>query len=161
MFETECTLNSFALGYLRNIVADLDDLDLATLGDSTGKTPQWILGHLRIAAEFGIQMLGHSPACGDDWFKAYGPGSQPGSSGAPEFTIAGVMSDIESGYARLLELTKSATEEQLAERHGFEPLEPVIMSKRDLMSHLLTTHLMYHLAQLSACRRSKGLGPIF
>ena len=161
MFDSETTLVNFALGYLRTIASDLSDEDLTTLTESTGKTPQWILGHLHIASEFGSKILGAEPACGDDWFAAYGPGSQPGASDAPAFTIASVLVDIENGYGRLLKLTKTASEELLDEKHGFEPLEPAISNKRDLMSHLLTTHITYHLAQLSACRRAKGLSPVF
>jgi hypothetical protein len=114
-----------------------------------------------MASEFGSKLLGAVPACGDDWFAAYGPGSQPGTNDAPEFTVVGILADIENGYARLLKLTKAASEELLDEQHGFEPLEPTISSKRDLMSHLLTTHFTYHLAQLSACRRAKGLSSVF
>lgn len=106
-------------------------------------------------------MLGAEPMCGDDWFAVYGPGSQPGTPDAPTFSVEAVLADIEAGYHRLLELTKSASTDVLAEKHGFEPLEPAIMSKRDLMAHLLTTHFTYHLAQLSACRRSKGMPPVF
>lgn len=154
-------LVNFAIGYLKQIAADLSDDDLTTLTESTGKTPQWILGHLRMAAEFGSKTLGAEPACGDDWFAAYGPGSEPGDPNAPTFTVADSIAQIEKGYARLLELTKNASQEQLDERHGFEPLEPAISSKSDLMSHLLTTHITYHLAQLSACRQAKGHSPVF
>jgi hypothetical protein len=28
------------------------------------------------------------------------------------------------------------------------------------MAHLMTTHMSFHLAQLSACRRAAGKGPI-
>ncbi len=134
---------------------------MTTLTDSTGKTPQWILGHLHIASEFGSKLLGAEAACGDDWFAAYGPGSQPGDKKAPTFTVEDILVDIEKGYVRLLELTKAASEELLEEKHGFAPLEPAISSKRDLMSHLLTTHITYHLAQLSACRQAKGLSHVF
>ena len=152
---------NFALNYLKTIASDLRDEDLTSLTESTGKTPQWILGHLRIASEFGSKLLGAEPACGDDWFAAYGPGSDPKNTNAPEFAIAEILVDIETGYLRLLELTKAASLELLAEKHGFEALEPAISSKRDMMSHLLTTHMTYHLAQLSACRQTKGLTPVF
>lgn len=161
IFESETMLVNFAIGYLKKVAADLNDEDLSTLTESTGKTPQWILGHLRIASELGSNMLGAEPACGEDWFVAYGPGSKPGDANAPAFTVSDVVADIEEGYSRLLGLTKNASKELLDEKHGFEPLEPAISSKRDLMSHLLTTHITYHLAQLSACRRVKGLDPVF
>ena len=48
-------------------------------------------------------------------------------SNAPVFTIASVLADIEQGYARLLELSKSAPKELLDEKHGFEPLEPALL----------------------------------
>ena len=89
-------------------------------------------------------MLGAEPGCGDDWFAAYGPGSTPGDSNAPAFTVASVLADIEQGYTRLLELSKSASQELLDQKHGLEFLEPVLMSKRDLMSHLLSTHITFH-----------------
>lgn len=161
MFESETTLVAFAIGYLKTIAADLKDDDLTTLTESTGKTPQWILGHLRIAAELGSKLLGADPDCGEDWFAAYGPGSQPGDANAPTFTVAEVLADIEKGYSRLLELTKNSPQELLDTKHGFTPLEPALSSKRDLMSHLLTTHITYHLAQLSACRQAKGHAPVF
>ena len=106
-------------------------------------------------------MLGAEPACGEDWFAAFGPGSKPSDANAPTFTVTEIVADLESGYARLLDLTKNASQEVLEEKHGFEPLEPALLTKRDLMSHLLTTHITYHLAQLSACRRVKGLDPVF
>ena len=143
MFESETTLLNYSTGYLKTVAADLTDDDLKTLTESTGKTPQWILGHLRIAAELGCKMLGSEPACGDDWFAAYGPGSQPGDASAPEFSVTGVVADIEQGYSRLLELTKASSSELLNEKHGFEPLEPEISTKGELMSHLLTTCLLY------------------
>ena len=161
IFESETTLVKFAIHYLKTLAADLSDKELTTLTESTGKTPQWILGHLRIASEFGIQILGDDPACGEEWFAAYGPGSQPGADDAPAFTVAEILGDIENGYERLLELSKAASGDLLNEKHGFKPLEPKLPSKRDLISHLLTTHIMYHLAQLSACRRTKGMSPIF
>lgn len=160
-FETETTLVNFSLGYLNTIVADFTDDDLTVLTESTDKTPQWILGHLRVVAELGNKMLGAEPACDDNWFAAYGPGSQPGDTNAPTFTLSQVIDDIQVGYTRLLKLTKEASQETLDQNHGFTPLEPAIMSKQDLMSHLLTTHISYHLAQLSACRRAKGLAPVF
>lgn len=154
-------LVNFAIGYLKQIASDLSDDDLTSLTESTGKTPQWILGHLRIVSEFGSKMLGAEPDCSEDWFAAYGPGSKPGEANAPPFALADVIADIENGYSRLLELAKNAPKELLDEKHGFEPLEPAISSKRDLVSHLLTTHFTYHLAQLSACRQVKGFSPVF
>ena len=112
-------------------------------------------------AELGSKLLGAEPACGKDWFAAYGPGSQPGDASAPAFTLAEILADIEQGYSRLLELTKNSPQELLESKHGFAPLEASLPSKRDLMSHLLTTHIAYHLAQLSACRRAKGHAPVF
>ena len=68
-------------------------------------------------------MLGEEPSCGDEWFAAFGPGSQPGDANAPAFTVADILVDLEKGYSRLLELTKNASTEVLDEKHGFEPLE--------------------------------------
>lgn len=161
MYESETLLSNFGLNYLKSLCADLADEDLTTLTESTGKTPQWILGHLRIAGELGVQLLGGEPACGDDWFGAYGPGSTPGADGAPQFSVSEIIQHIESAYERLLAATASASPEQLNAESPFEPLKQAFPTIGNLVSHLLATHFAYHLAQLSACRRGKGLPVIF
>ncbi len=67
-----------------------------------------------------------------------------------------ILSAIETGYPGLLELVAAAPKQTPSEQHEFQRFEPALMSKRDLMSHLLTTHFTYGLAPLSACRRGKG-----
>jgi len=38
--------------------------------------------------------------------------------------------------------------------------ETPIRTNGDLLAHLMSTHQSFHLAQLSACRRKAGKGPI-
>ena len=165
--EPEKTLYAFAKNYLQTLCSDLTDEDLAELRDSTGKTPGWILGHIRVVGELGVQLLGGQPGCESSWFAAFGPGSVPSQPNGespdnlPSFSVEEIVKAIDGTYAKLLEMFEAAPAADLDEPHSFEPLAKTLPRKRDLLTHLLTTHLAYHLAQLSACRRSKGLGSLF
>lgn len=160
MFENEATLATFCCEYLSMISKDLTDADLKV--ETNGKTPQWILGHLRVVADMPRPMVGLEPKLDSSWLSAYGPGSTPGNSEAPGFELATLVRETISAYQELVAAAKNADADVLAQPHGLELLKgTALKSRADLLSHLFATHFSYHLAQLSACRQSKGLGPMF
>ncbi len=45
--------------------------------------------------------------------------------------------------------------------HAVEILKPTnLKTNGDVLAHLMCTHMAFHIAQLSACRRKSGKGPI-
>jgi hypothetical protein len=119
-------------------------------------TPAWILGHLAIAYDFALVQAGKAYTLPRDWLKTYGPGSSPALSEA-RHSKAELLSTLERLHADVLQAVKETTDEHLAQPHDFEPMKKVMAARGDLLLHLLTTHPVSHLGQLSAWRRFKGL----
>lgn len=160
MFENESVLNAFACDYLQKIGSDLDDIDLDTV--TCGKTPRWILGHLRVVADMPRAMVGLASQLDESWAATFGPGSKVGDENAPDFGVAQVVSDTVAAYAELAEAAKQADAEVMSQPHGLALLDDTPLNTcGDLLSHILSTHFTFHLAQLSACRQAKGMGHFF
>ena len=160
MFENESVLTAFVCDYLQKLAADLDDGDLDSV--TCGKTPRWILGHLRVVADMPRAMVGLTSQLDESWGAAFGPGSRVGADGAPEFTLAQVVEETVAAYGELAEAAKQADAGVMAQPHGLGLLDDTPLNTcGDLLSHILSTHFSFHLAQLSACRQAKGLGHFF
>lgn len=161
MFELELTLFKFNRNYLRMLVADLAESDMQSTPFAGANPPVWILGHLAMSTDFAGGFLGLEPACPPAWHKVFAPGSKPADLKPPLPTKAELMEAIENGYRRVAEAAPTANPETMNEPHGIEMLAPTVLkTKGDVMGHLMTTHFAFHLAQLSACRRVAGKGPI-
>ena len=160
MFENEATLVKFCCEYLSKISGDISDADLSN--ETNGKTPRWILGHLRVVADMPRPMVGLESKLDETWVANYGPGSKPGGADGPSFELAQVVTETVGAYKELAEAARGADAEVMAQPHGLPILDGTALKTRgDLISHLLSTHFSFHLAQLSACRQAKGLGPLF
>ena len=160
MFENESTLVTFCCDYLSTLSSDLSDADLNT--ETSGKTPKWILGHLRVVADMPRPMVGLEPELTENWITSYGPGSKPGIADAPAFQVAPLVTETIAAYKELLLASRDADAEAMALPHGLALLDGTVLKTRgDLLSHILSTHFSFHLAQLSACRQAKGMAALF
>jgi hypothetical protein len=161
VFDRELTLYKFTLNYLRLLAADLDDAQLGVAPFEGANPPVWILGHLAVATDYAGRMLGQKPACPREWHKQFGPGSKPADLSEPLPTKADLMTAIEQGCNRVTEAVPTADAEAMNQPHAVEILKTTVLKTNgDVVAHLMTTHPMFHIAQLSACRRKSGKGPI-
>lgn len=157
MLERECLLNSWVLDYAKKLAHGIDE-DKLTLQPAPGfNTPLWIFGHLAIAADFAPMFLGLPRGCPKEWHKVFGPGSDPTAVPLPHPSKAEMLAAFESAHHRVVEALKTATPETLGKPHSFAPTKDVFPTVGDMIAHLLTTHPMLHLGQLSAWRRLQGL----
>jgi hypothetical protein len=161
VFEQEVTLYEFTLGHLKVIAADLDEAAMTVAPFEGANPPVWILGHLAICTDFAAQMLGLKPECPEPWHKQFAPGSQPSALQPPLPTKDELLSAIENGCRRVAAAAPSASSDVMAQEHPVQILKGTpIKTNGDLLAHLMSTHQAFHLAQLSACRRNAGKGPI-
>lgn len=162
MFEHQRNACQFMLNNARRLIADLPD-DRMTYQPMPGMNPPaWIIGHLTIAADFPLQILGQARRCSDAWHAAFGRGTNSSASDLPCTDKAELLSAFESGYRAALDVASRATPEQAAKpiENAFFKDTP-IQTVGDLITHLLGTHLALHLGQLSAWRRAMGYAPMF
>ncbi len=161
MFERELTLYKFNLSFIRTLAADLDEDDLGRVPFPGANPPVWILGHLAVATDYAGRILGLKPVCPRQWHAQFGPGTKPADVPQPWPSKGDLLSAIETGHRRVSEAAPTASSEAMNQPHAVELLKTTNLSTvGDVAAHLMTNHESFHIAQLSACRRHKGKGPI-
>jgi hypothetical protein len=143
------------------LAADLDESHMNKAPFEGANPPVWILGHLAVCTDYAGRMLGLERACPRDWHVKFAPGSKPSELAEPLPSKADLMTALEQGHQRVTEAMPNANADVLTQPHAVEILkQTVLKTNGDVLAHLLTTHPMFHNAQLSACRRKSGKGPI-
>lgn len=162
MFDHERKVYGFVLEYIRKAAADIDESAMTHQPTPAMNPPLWILGHLAVATDYALMNLGQKPQCPKEWHKAFGMGSRPVSEWNPRPSKAELLRAIEAGHEKVAAASRDATPEVLERPHPVEPLKNTpIRTVGDLVSHLMTTHPMFHLGQLSYWRRQQGFAPMF
>jgi hypothetical protein len=156
MYDREALLNQMFVDYINTLAASVTQDNLHTRPVESGHTPLWILGHVAICAELGIKMLGgeieHRA-----WLPLFAPGSKDNFTSSDGHSRDELLSCIQSSYAKLCEMASSADDEVLDRPHGVELLNDTVLNTvGDVVAHLMTTHLSFHAAQLSAWRQASG-----
>lgn len=156
MFEHEIISNQLLIDWFRNMVVDIPAERMFEPAPGHGHPPVWILGHLAICGELGVKFTGGEithPA----WLPLFGPGSsnQIGESCGVE--LADVVQAVETSYEDFRNRAATADADAMSKPHGVELLESSpVQTVGQLVSHLLSSHFSFHLAQLSAWRRAAG-----
>ncbi len=161
MFDRELTLFAFNLSYGKLLVADVPDEQLAEQPAEGFNHPAWVLGHLTVSTDFGLEALGQPHAAPKDWHAVFDPGQVP----SPERSLyppkAELVAGYEAGHRRLAEaVRRHADPRRLDRSNPIESLRAAMPTLADLLAHLLTTHEATHLGQLSAWRRQLGFPPV-
>jgi len=161
VLERELTLFVFNRNYLRVLAADLDEAALNVAPFEGANPPAWILGHLAVSTDFAARLLGQQRACPRDWHVKFAPGSKPADLQPPLPTKSELVEAIENGCRRVIDAVPGASADVLSQPHAIELLKSTVLKTNgDVLAHLMCTHFSFHLAQLSACRRKSGKGPI-
>ena len=161
MFENEIAINQLQLKQFAAVVADLHEESLYTRGAGHGHPPVWILGHLAIVGEMGQTFLGGS-LTHPTWAPLFGPGSSGEVQPDESLTRETLITSLNQAYETLQSLAAEAKPEDVAGPHGIELFDgSPIQTVSHAIALLLTNHFAFHLAQLSSCRRDRGLGHIF
>jgi uncharacterized damage-inducible protein DinB len=91
----------------------------------------------------------------------FAPGSKPQALQPPLPTKAELMEALEKGHQRVIEAAPNASADVLNQPHAVELLKTTVLKTNgDVLAHLMCTHESFHIAQLSACRRKSGKGPV-
>ncbi len=162
MFESEVALHRLNRTYLDRLVADYPEAELDVQPHPGLHSCRWILAHLAIVSEACLKQLGEATESPAAWFASYGPSTAPGSHPTVRPSREALLAAIEKGYDRLIAAAKSAPAEVLAAPHGIERLTWTgLVTRGELISHVLATHFALHLGQLSTLRRLRGFEPLF
>jgi hypothetical protein len=163
MFDRERTIYAFLQGYAQSLAADVDDARFADQPSPGVNPPAWLLGHLAVAADLGVALLGGEAALEQAWRDDFGPGSTPRSDRASYPSKAELLLAYASAHSRLDQAAASADPARLERRHPLkiESLQKGLPTIGDLVAHLLTSHEASHIGHLSNWRRQMGLPYLF
>jgi uncharacterized damage-inducible protein DinB len=156
MFERERRLYADQYGYARQLVADVSDEEFAEQPVPGLNHPAWTLGHLVIAADYGLAVLGQKPVAPEGWGALFNPGTVPDPNRATYPTKGELLNAYEAAHAAFATAAAALDEARAAAPNpvaGFRHRFPTL---GDLVSYLLTTHEATHTGQLSAWRRTMG-----
>lgn len=163
MFDRERVVYRATLDLLERLMDDVTGDELSKHPLPGMNPPRWILGHLAVSADFGLQLLGREPVLPPEWHHAFGPGSDNEAADGPRPTKDELLSAVRDGHQRLLAALEEADESQLAQPHGiaFAGLDKGFPTRGDLLAFLMGGHEAFHIGQLSAWRRASGRSPLF
>lgn len=162
MFEYEISLSQLNRRYLGRLVEDMTEDNLDHQPAPGLHSARWILSHLAIVSDSGLKLLGLPMRLPLEWHAAYGMGSAPGSHERIRPSLEQLMAAITEGYSAVAETVKSASPEVLEQPHGIERLNwSGLVTRGELLAHLLTTHFALHIGQLSTLRRLQGKPHLF
>lgn len=160
MFERESLLNTVLLQQFQLVANDIPSDRIYEPGPGNGHPPVWVLGHLALCAEFGQNHCGGS-LTHPEWMSAFGPGSSDQMEDTGQFHRDELVAGIIDGYPRFAELAQQTDEESMSRPHGVPQLDNTPLNTvGELVSHLLTSHFAFHMAQLSGWRRAAGHPPL-
>ena len=161
MFDRELTLYAHTLAYAKHLLADVADEQMNEQPVTKLNPPVWIIGHLAITTDLGLELLGLPRAAPKEWHDLFDTGTVPSPEPGLYPPKAEMLAGYEAAHRRLDDaVRKHARPESLDRANPFDTLRPTMPTLADLMAHLLTTHEATHLGQLSAWRRAMGLAEV-
>ncbi len=161
MLALENRMNQFLMKYAQTMLEGIPDERMTEQPLPGVNHPAWIVGHLAIAADGAVKLLGGATTLGAEWSKPYGRGSVAVGARSEYPSKEALVSALEQCYARARELAAAAGDDVLRGPNPNSLLKEGLPTVGDLVGFLLTGHLAIHLGQLSMWRRMIGLAPMF
>jgi hypothetical protein len=157
------TLYRFTLARVEGLMADVPQAEMLLQPHGTGNPPAWLLGHLAIATDYALQLLGKPGRLPKEWHTRFGPKSPAVTDDCQTPTKDELMRALREGYAAVLDSLPDADPAAMAAPNPlpFPFLQETLPTAGDLLGHLLTTHAAEHVGHLSNWRRQTGRAPLF
>jgi uncharacterized damage-inducible protein DinB len=154
-------LNSYSLtlGYLRRLVDDVPDAELARQPNGMVNHPAWVIGHLTHSCEAIAGELGLQPWLPENWNRQYGTGSVPTADRSAYPTKAELLAMLSDAQARVSEQLVSLGETGMEAPLPDERYRTMFPTVGHAVVHILIGHAAVHVGQVSAWRRATGYMP--
>jgi hypothetical protein len=147
------------LDYLRRLVADLDDRQMALQPGGAVNHPAWVLGHLAFSFQGLGRELGLAPWLPDVWKSFFGTDSKPKSEPGVYPAKATLLDHLFEGRRRLAAALTERGDEGLAGPLPDTRFRSVFPTLGHAVVHILVAHTAMHVGQLIVWRKVMGLPP--
>ncbi len=149
-----------SLEYVRGLVADLSDEEIALQPPGAPNHAAWTLGHVIHSCQEIARELGRKPWLPDDWESRYGYGSFPAAAPAaqcPDKTA--LLEALADAGTRLRSALLATGEDRLKEPLDDEKARAALPTLGDALLQVVSAHTAFHAGQLAAWRRAIGRPP--
>src|SRR4051812_9039406 len=138
MFDLERRLYADQYGYARQLVADVPDEEFAEQPAPGLNHPAWTLGHLVVAADYGLSLLGGKGVAPEGWAAQFRPGTVPDPTRAIYPPKAKLLNTFEAAHAALSGAVAALDPAQAARANPSDALRARFPTLADLVGYLLT-----------------------
>jgi len=151
---------NFNLMLLHKLTADLSDDHMGAQPTQNLNHPTWQLGHLVYSVGAAAELLGARGVVPEGYPERYGMGStcQPVGDADPDKQT--LLNQLDAVGVAIRERVPDATQAQLDATFPIAELRELTPTVGHGLVFLTGGHFSYHLGQLSAWRRTVGLGPV-
>lgn len=152
-------LHSFAYGldFLREQVADVDDINMIAQPNGILNHPAWVIGHLTYVCQLLGSTVGVSGWLPNDWAKRFGTGSAPVADASAYESKDKALAILEDAQSRITIAVEGLHDAQLDAAFPDPSYAPVFPSIRHALTQVLVGHTSYHVGQLAMWRKAMGL----
>jgi hypothetical protein len=157
MTEPLITAANITVDYLKSLAADIPDDRFAELAGKLPNHPAWQIGHIVVAYNGAITLLGGKPILPPGYETKYGMGttSSPIRSDYPPKTeLLDVLDKAHGAAMAAIKASFATHADKPNPIPGFAKMAPTI---GDAVAFLVTGHTGGHAGQLSSWRRDAGL----
>lgn len=150
----------YALDYLRELIADVSDADLAAQPAGIANHPAWVIGHLTVVSQEIGGAIGLAPWLPENFPKRFGTGSLPVANASAYDTKENALGFLRDAQTRLIQAVEQLDDAQLDAPFPDPAYYDVFPTIRHALAQVLVAHTAYHVGQVAAWRRALGLARI-
>lgn len=160
--EQEIKVFHFLHGYGQSLLEGIDAEKAMQLICDGGVNPAWIIGHLALVANIGLQLSGGTPKVDiEAWKPLLGGGSTPTTDASAYPAWDELLAAWHQAHTDVAGQIAMASPEALSQPNPNERMREGLPTVGDLISFMLTSHESMHMGQLSTWRRVQGHAPLF
>lgn len=141
--------------YAEANLADIPAEKMTALPAGLTNHPAWIIGHIVLAAERTLQVLGGPAELTAESAAMFGDPPNADAGAFPD--KEDLLASLTDCYRRLERAFDAATDEQLAQPLPDEQMREIFPTVGDMAVGVMTLHPAIHLGQLAAWRTAMGM----
>ncbi len=151
----------FNVGFLKTLLAGIEE-DQMTHQPCPGMNhPAWIVGHLVVTMAGAAKIAGAGYVPPEGWPALFGKQSTPvGEAGAYPAKQT-LLDELDKSIEALMPVMDQLDADALAAENPIEGFRERMPTVGDALTFIFNSHLGLHCGQLSAWRRAIGLPPLF
>jgi len=142
-------------------VEDIDDAQFAEQPAGLTNHPAWVLGHVTYAMDNFTRQLGGAPPRDDSWYEPFVGGSTPTNNRDAYPSKDDLITAFSDAISMVRDQVRTAGEAGLNKEVEDEQLRAFFPTLGRWAAHVLLSEGPFHVGQVSAWRRAKGLPSVF